>query len=1116
MHLKNTCARALLRCFMVFFLASRAFFTHASSEPIYPLGLPFAVHYNEANFKAEPQTWSAVQDLRGVMYFGGNSGVLTFNGKDWKIVRTKNQTMVRSLAMAPNGRIFFGAQGEFGYIAHDSTGSAFLVDLTALLVQTSEITDIRNVVALSEGVYFYAQEKTFFYDYQRVVPIEMTHPIKACFVHRQAVYALTAEPALHLLAHGKPTQKIAISTEHIPADFTSVVINDHAAALGKSFFISDKHGIFLFDGAEFLPFRTQADAHLAKHRGYSIEVLPNGLLAVGTVSGGLLIFTAKGRLSTLYDSNFGLTDNAVLGLYTDAQHALWILSNTGISHMALFNGLTYYTKSEGIDGIILSLYEDNQFLYAGTYSGTYVLQKQDFNRPAFQKIEAIEGSTWNIIRIQNKHYAATDGGVYELVSGSAKRVASANPFVMRAVRSLPDGYVLCGMQDGALLFNAEWERVRTFPEIEGEVRTMAEDADGTLWLGTFYSGLYRLRFTDPQTLTYEVTHFSEKDGLSDSFVDVYQNQEELFFATSRNVSQFVAAEGRFVPTSRLGGLFAEGKYSLYPMQFDEHQRVLMFFAEQDQESKVRLLAANEEKDPHDVFFQGLRDLQTYAILFDSDSSIWFGGSKHLYRFDARRALLPSPIFHALITRAQAKNHRAPFFAGTFTDSAQIATLVQPDVLKMELPFKDNGVQFEFSSSFYPVLKPNEYQYRLWPLEPEWSAWSERQEKEYTYLPAGTYVFEVRVRNVFEQISQTARFEFSIAKPWYAEWWAWALWLTLGASIFFGVVRINTYRLKVANRLLENEVRLRTAEILQSKKEIEAQRDNISEQKIEIERRNNEIKASIQYALRIQEAILPRKEEIQDALPHSFVFFRPRDVVSGDFYWFHKTGPQMMFDEVNTFHGTERRYKGVEGEKILISAVDCTGHGVPGAFMSMLGETLLNQIVARNMIEPQQILQELDAELRKLLRQEKSRVYDGMDMALCMIDQECKLLHFAGAKNPLYAVRHSASPDFDRDFITVKASKLAIGGQLQEGQHFEKHTLSFEQPTSFYIASDGFQDQFGGETGRKFMLGAFKKLLFELSSLPMTEQRTHLEQTFEAWKGSIEQIDDVLVIGFKLS
>jgi len=309
-----------------------------------------------------------------------------------------------------------------------------------------------------------------------------------------------------------------------------------------------------------------------------------------------------------------------------------------------------------------------------------------------------------------------------------------------------------------------------------------------------------------------------------------------------------------------------------------------------------------------------------------------------------------------------------------------------------------------------------------------------------------------------------------------------------------------------NRELEQKVEERTREIREQKEEIESQRDEIEAQRDLVFAQKKEITDSIGYAQRIQAAILPNKSYLDQVIPEYFVLFKPRDIVSGDFYWIKEVG-----------------------SSVVIVAADCTGHGVPGAFMSMLGITLLAEQLGDGKLEkPGDILGQLRAKVKQMLVQEGSiqEQKDGMDMAIAVIDKEKRKLQFAGAYNPLYLIRSKENLGKEKIgteekvegdhsvLFELKGDKQPIGIHWEETK-FTTQDVSLKEGDSVYVFSDGYVDQYGGVHRKKFKTQKFKDLLLSVQAESMDKQKQLLENTFENWKGNIEQIDDVCVIGVRV-
>jgi serine phosphatase RsbU (regulator of sigma subunit) len=297
------------------------------------------------------------------------------------------------------------------------------------------------------------------------------------------------------------------------------------------------------------------------------------------------------------------------------------------------------------------------------------------------------------------------------------------------------------------------------------------------------------------------------------------------------------------------------------------------------------------------------------------------------------------------------------------------------------------------------------------------------------------------------------------------------------------------------------------------KDMEQKLDTISEQKQIILQNNNDLAASIAYAQRIQQAMLPSPELFKELIPNYFILYKPRDIVSGDFYWLGQTISKPIYEEKITFEGVKKVFTGFESAKTFVAVVDCTGHGVPGALMSMLGNDLLNQIILeRGVSNPSKILEEIDKGIGFVLKQEYSQ--DGMDIVLLSIDKERKQITYSGAMIPLYYVEQEEG---NVQFHERKATKRPIGSTFLKEKHFENQTFTYSSPTTFYLCTDGYQDQFGGAKGKKFLVRRLKELLYSIHHKPLLEQKRILETTFDNWKGEANepQVDDLTIIGFRL-
>ena len=373
-----------------------------------------------------------------------------------------------------------------------------------------------------------------------------------------------------------------------------------------------------------------------------------------------------------------------------------------------------------------------------------------------------------------------------------------------------------------------------------------------------------------------------------------------------------------------------------------------------------------------------------------------------------------------------------------------------------------------------------YQYKIMDRMEEWSTWVENPEIE-LYTEPGLYTIRIRAKNILDQVSDPLTVRFEVKSPFYSKTWFYLLFIPPILLIFFLLFYIRERKLRRDKRILEEKVRERTHEIELQKEKIELQKDEILAQK-------DDITSSIAYASRIQQAVLPAKYTFEKSFSDYFIFYRPRDIVSGDFYWISALK-----------------------NKVAFAVADCTGHGVPGAFMSMLGNSFLNEITnaEEHEISAGKILDALRDKITDALSQSGKQIdtQDGMDMALCIYDKKEKIMEFSGAYNSIYRIRSGELKEF-------KADRMPIGYHPNK-KHFKTLKIELQKNDIFYLFSDGYPDQFGGVYSKKLTTRKFKQILMEISGMTMEEQHRELSTRFDLWSLDNDQVDDVLVLGVKI-
>ncbi len=388
-----------------------------------------------------------------------------------------------------------------------------------------------------------------------------------------------------------------------------------------------------------------------------------------------------------------------------------------------------------------------------------------------------------------------------------------------------------------------------------------------------------------------------------------------------------------------------------------------------------------------------------------------------------------------------------------------------------------------------IDKEFEYSYYLDGFDENWSRKSHKTEKEYTNLDPGNYIFYIKAYKNSSSDIITSQVNFSILPPWYMSKQAYIIYIFLLLLLLWFLIWLNTKRLTKIKLRFEKLVIQRTQEIVSKKEEIEFQHE--------------EMKASLRYARTIQQAVLSIEDNMDKYL-NFFLIYRPKEIVSGDFYWFSIPNYYTRSDRTNDI------------KMMFAAVVDCTGHGVPGAFMSMLGIRLFNEIVnERKIFNPAEILNELDKGIIKSLRQDKTSNNDGMDISLCKIEyaneeNESVKVTYSGAKSPLYYIVKNEN----KKIVRIKGTFKDIGGTFEFDHKFENQEFFLNRGDLLYLTSDGYIDQNNSDRIR-FGTVKFMKLLRAISSRSLEAQKNVLKREFDSFRENEEQRDDITVLGIKL-
>jgi ligand-binding sensor domain-containing protein/serine phosphatase RsbU (regulator of sigma subunit) len=825
---------------------------------------------------------------------------------------------------------------------------------------------------------------------------------------------------------GNSFEKVPLPDE-MSSDFIGGITEDKKGSI----WLATDHGALKYENRSFHLFNEKQG--LSTNEVLSVSNDYEGNIWIGTGGGGANKFNNESFVN--YIDKDGLTSKNISALY-QIDNENYIIGTTGLG-LNFFNSRTNtFVTSSGIPEIdqskIYSVIADhNQKVWVGTQEGVYVLQKQ--------------GNSYKI----EKYYRKVDS---TLVVAALKVVEDKNHNIWVA-------------SYGSGVFKITGDKITNYNVktgfISDNILTLFEDSKGNIWIGTKDAGVVKYdgaKFTD----------YSTKEGFPDKAVwsVTEDNNGVVYFGTGENGLCFYDGK-EFRTMSVKDGLCSN---YILALLYDNISNCLWIGTEKG----INKLTFRDNFAIASLRFYGEQEgykgieINQNAILLDRQGSVWFGTINGLSRYNRQydSPNITPPKLHLNGIRLAYQNVDWKMYA----DSVDPFTGLP---VNLELSHKNNNLSFDFQAFTTDNVR---YTFMLEGQDEEWSPLSNNAEAVFTNIsPGKTYTFKVKALNSNGVWSkEVVAFTFTINPPWWQTWWFYTIVVVVVLIGISGFINYRTAQLAKEKKVLEEKVTERTIEL-------KAANDQLSVA-------FQDIKDSINYAKKIQDAILPLDEEIKKALPQSFVLFKPRDVVSGDFYWFNK-----------------------KDDKVYIAAVDCTGHGVPGAFMSMIGNSLLNEIVSKKGThDAADILKKLHQGVRKSLKQDRDSYEskDGMDLALAVYDTTNHILQYSGAKRPMLHYN-------DGFFEEIKADKQSIGGlEMEDNYNFTTHTITLKKGDTFYLFTDGYVDQFGGENEKKYSTKRFKETLSNMQHLPLNEQKIQLDTVIEKWKSGIEQIDDILVIGIR--
>lgn len=884
----------------------------------------------------------------------------------------------------------------------------------------------------------------------------------------------------------------------------------------------------------------------------------------------------------------GLSNDLILSMYVDESNNLWVGTQNGLNKLnPSTNTIESWNEEDGIiHPRIKSITQDiNGRIWLGTSSGISILNTDHFvnltekNGLSNDRIRCLNRDSFGNIWIGTyfggiMRYSLNDFVGYTVQEGLASNQIldiselDSNEIVVSTLEGLTalvhtgigefqlkEESILNNFQKGAitavLTFDDEiWlgygnkllriknQQTTSFGLKEGMMNTVItalEKVENEVWIGTENGvGVYDL--TDEK-----ITFYEEKEGLAGQIVSgilpqkgnlvwiAFEDGELSLFHNGRLLNPVVADEVNeinciaqdneghiwlgtngngifhgdydevshevdFVQLSKMEGLMSDYIYSILVLENEVwvgHENGLDMITPEDSTFIIKSFGPEHG-------FAGLQNNKN-ASFIDSQGNLWFGTVNGLFCLNqhSRSHFTSGQASINYLTKIKINGKEIDWKSSEWNDGTYQQFLLPKNLV---LPYDQNSISFEFIGINYNAPENVTYRWKLEGFNDNWSVPTNMRFATYTNLPPGKYTFVLQSSDEHGvMVSEELRFMFKIQRPFWKQWWFIVVAALIGVFLIHSFMRWRTRKLIKQKTKLEAVIQDRT-------KEIQSQADELSI-------KNKEVTDSILYSKRIQRSILPGKEKVDQILKDYFIFYQPKDIVSGDFYWVevHPKNPNQVF----------------------FAAADCTGHGVPGAMVSLIGtRALTSSLKESSLFRTNEILDNTneimieaftDSETGKVIK-------DGMDIALCSLNYDNDLVdfQFSGAQNPAWIVRHVSEGDLvvdsavieashsfeDLRLFEIKGTKQPIG-YFEHKIDFELHEAKLKKGDRIYIFTDGYADQFGGEKGKKFKYKSLKQIILEAQELSLPGQKEILFKTYVDWKRDLEQVDDICLIGVEV-
>ena len=830
------------------------------------IGLPNVINFNKQAYKAGLQNWDIKQDKNGIVYLANNEGLLRFDGINWNLYSLTNKTIVRSVEIGKDSKVYVGGQDEIGFFEPDLNGRLRYHSLIELIpIKDRSFGDIWDITANDNDIFFRSSFKIFKFSNGIMsvynAPSEWTYLV-AC---NKILYAHDFKKGLFVfenniwkpigLQNNLPTNDPV--TSMIQANKDSILIT------------TLKNGIYYLTNSNLSKLKSSNNSFFEKERIYSATKINDEWLALGTNNAGVFIIDHHGEIVQSFSINEGLQNNNVLSIFLDREKNLWLGLDNGIDFILYNNAIKHiYPSSQGGAGYAAIIYRNKLFIgTSGNLFSTDLQNVKDlsFSKGAFSKVTNTAGQTWKLVEVNDQLLLGHHEGAFSVKENIAVPLSTNTGFwnfiPMSAV--FPSAKTVSGNYQGISFWNysnSTFSLTDTIQNFNESSRFIAIDRFDNIWMSHPYHGVYKLQLSNNGK--YSSLFYSKKNGLPSILNNhVYQIKNELVVATEKGVFTYNYSTDLFEPSTFYKKIL--GDQSIRYLKEDKAGNIWFIH---EKKLGVIDMSGNQIKV---IYIPELNNevLSGFEFIYPVDEfNIFVGGENGFFHINYDKYKKNKYDLNVQIRSVRIVNKRDSLLFGGYHSKVNEAQLQNKENIP-SIAYKWNNIHFEFSSPLLSQQKNLEYSYKLKGFDQNWSEWSKKTEKEYTNLPKGTFSFKVKVRNNFGNESITDSYTFKLLPPWYQSNWAYFSYIILLITGFYFFYRQQQKKFSWQKRKFEEDQKyllyMHELEMGKTEKELIALRNEKLQS--EVEYKNSELAIGAMHLVQRGELLRRIKSELNNII-----------------------------------------------------------------------------------------------------------------------------------------------------------------------------------------------------------------------------------------------------------